>query len=158
MDTNHQRETGTRRDAARFVLQLPSELNFIEPAVTYLVGRCRAYAFDGSRLNLNFRVGVTEAIANAVLYGNQSDPAKIVRVEVALDLSRVVLHVVDEGAGFDPAGVPDPTLPDNLHGTGGRGLFLIRNLMDEVEYNECGNAVRLVLLRDAPQRARPAPD
>ena len=158
METNHQHETGTGRDGASFVLQLPSELNFIEPAVTYLVGRCRAYAFDGSRLNLNFRVGVTEALANAVLYGNQSDPAKIVRVEVALDLRRVVLHVKDEGTGFDPSTVPDPTLPDNLEGTGGRGLFLIRELMDEVEYNERGNVVRLVLLRDAPPRARPALD
>lgn len=157
METNHQEETGSG-EATHFVLQLPSDLKIIEAAVTYLVGRCRAYAFDGSRLNLNFRVGVTEALANAVLYGNRSDPAKIVRVEVALDLSRVVLDVKDEGPGFDPADVPDPTLPDRLEGTGGRGLFLIRKLMDEVEYNDCGNAVRLVLLRDAPARDRPAPD
>ena len=155
METNLQHETGTASDTASFVLQLPSELDFIEPAVTYLVGRCRAFAFGGSRLNLNFRVGVTEALANAVLYGNRSDPAKIVRVEVALDLSRVVLHVKDEGPGFDPSCVPDPTLPGNLEGTGGRGLFLIHELMDEVEYNECGNVVRLVLLRNAPQSARP---
>ena len=157
METNHEPEIGRARDAARFVLQLPSELNIIEPAVTYLVGRCRAFAFEGSRLNLNFRVGVTEALANAVLYGNQGDPAKIVRVEVALDLSRIVLHVRDEGDGFDPSSVPDPTLPGNLEGTGGRGLFLIRKLMDEVEYNTVGNAVRLVLLRDAPNGAGPAP-
>ena len=157
METNHQPGTGTGGEAARFVLQLPSDLRFIEAAVGYLVGRCRSFSFNGSRLNLNFRVGVTEAIANAVLYGNQGDPAKIVRVEVALDLSRVVLRVVDEGPGFDEADVPDPTLPGNLDGTGGRGLFLIRKLMDEVEYNDSGNAVRLVLLRDAP-RDRPAPD
>jgi len=139
-------------ETTRFVLQLPSDLRIIEAAVTYLVSRCRAFAFGGSRLNLNFRVGVTEALANAVLYGNQSDPGKTVRVEVALDPSRVVLRVVDQGEGFDPSSVPDPTLPDNLDRAGGRGLFLIRELMDEVEYNECGNAVRLVLLRDAPQR------
>ena len=88
--------------------------------MSYLVGRCRAFAFEGPRLDLNFRVGVTEALANAVLYGNRSDPAKIVRVEVALDLSRVVLHVKDEGPGFDPSAVPDPTLPDNLDRAGGR--------------------------------------
>ena len=158
METNQQHETGKGGEATCFVLQLPSDLKFIEAAVTYLVGRCRAFSFGGSRLNLNFRVGVSEAIANAVLYGNQSDPAKIVRVEVALDLSRVVLRVADEGEGFDPAQVPDPTLPDNLEGTGGRGLFLIRKLMDEVEYNDRGNVVRLVLLRDAPPRGRPAPD
>jgi serine/threonine-protein kinase RsbW len=157
METNHQPER-KGEEAARFVLQLPSDLRFIEAAVTYLVARCRAFAFDGSRLNLNFRVGVTEAIANAVLYGNRSDPAKIVRVEVALDLSRVVLRVADEGPGFDPDQVPDPTLPDRLDKAGGRGLFLIRKLMDEVEYNDRGNVVRLVLLRDAPARGRPAPD
>jgi serine/threonine-protein kinase RsbW len=158
METNRQHETGPGAEATRFVLQLPSELNIIEAAVGYLVARCRAYAFNGSRLNLNFRVGVTEALANAVLYGNQSDPAKLVRVEVALDPSRVVLNVVDEGPGFDPARVPDPTLPGNLDHTGGRGLFLIRKLMDEVQYSDRGNAVRLVLLRDGAHVGRPAPD
>jgi serine/threonine-protein kinase RsbW len=158
METNHQQGTGMGGEAARFVLQLPSDLRFIEAAVGYLVGRCRSFSFNGSRLNLNFRVGVTEAIANAVLYGNQGDPGKIVRVEVALDLNRVVLRVVDEGPGFDEAAVPDPTLPGNLHGTGGRGLFLIRKLMDEVEYNDRGNVVRLVLLRDPPHRGRPVLD
>ena len=143
-------------NTTRFVLQLPSDLRIIEAAVTYLVSRCRAFAFGGSRLNLNFRVSVTEALANAVLYGNQSDPDKTVRVEVTLDPSRVVLQVFDEGPGFDPRAVPDPTLPDNLDRSGGRGLFLIRQLMDEVEYNERGNAVRLVLLRDAPTRQHAA--
>lgn len=145
-----------KEEFTEFVLELPSDLRVIEAAVTYLVGRCRAFSFDGSRLNLNFRVGVTEALANAVLYGNQSDPTKMVRVEVALDPRRVELQVVDQGAGFDPQEVPDPTIPDNLHRAGGRGLFLIRKLMDEVQYNERGNAVRLVLLRE-PSRRRPHP-
>lgn len=137
-----------READVEFVLELPSDLRVIEAAVTYLVNRLRDYAFGGSRLNLNFRVGVTEALANAVLYGNRSDPRKSVRVEVSLDSARVVLRVVDQGGGFDPARVPDPTLPDNLQRSGGRGLFLIRQLMDEVEYNERGNAVRLVLWRE----------
>jgi serine/threonine-protein kinase RsbW len=140
-----------------FVLELPSDLRVIEAAVTYLVNRLRAFAFAGSRLNLNFRVGVTEALANAVLYGNRSDPRKSVRVEVSLDSVRVVLRVVDQGGGFDPAHVPDPTLPDNLHRSGGRGLFLIRQLMDEVEYNERGNAVRLVLWRERAATGGVAP-
>lgn len=140
------------KEATRFVLQLPSDLRVIEAAVTYLVERCRAFAFAGTRLNLNFRVGVTEALANAVLYGNGSDPDKHVRVEVSLTPDRVVLDVEDEGAGFDPESVPDPTLPANLDRAGGRGLFLIRQLMDEVQYNDRGNAVRLVLLREGSRR------
>ena len=139
-------------DGTDFVLELPSDLRMIEAAVTYLVSRLRTFAFDGSRLNLNFRVGVTEALANAVLYGNLGDPSKSVRVEVSLDTARVVLRVVDQGVGFDPAGIPDPTEPENLQRPGGRGLFLIRELMDEVEYNDRGNSVRLVLRREPPRR------
>jgi serine/threonine-protein kinase RsbW len=143
-------------DHADFVLELPSDLRVIEAAVTYLVSRLRAFSFGGSRLNLNFRVSVTEVLANAVLYGNGADPDKSVRVEVSLDPTRAELRVVDQGVGFDPGSVPDPTLPENLDRTGGRGLFLVRQLMDEVEYNDRGNAVRLVLQREPAERRRSA--
>lgn len=147
---------GESRESMEFVLELPSDLRVIEAAVTYLVNRLRTFSFRGSRLNLNFRVGVTEALANAVLYGNKEDPTRTVRVEVSIDNTRVELCVMDQGSGFDPSAVPDPTEPDNLERTGGRGLFLIRKLMDEVEYNERGNAVRLLLRREPPKRRRAA--
>lgn len=141
---------------SEFVLELPSDLRVIEAAVTYLVERCRAYDYSGSRLNLNFRVGVTEALANAVLYGNRCDPRKSVRVEVSLGPTRVDLRVADEGVGFDPETVPDPTLPANIREPGGRGLFLLRQLMDEVEFNAQGNEVRITLLRNG-RRGRSPP-
>jgi len=146
------RDAGPAPESCTFVLELPSDPGVIETAVAYLVDRLRAYAFAGSRLNLNFRVGVAEALANAMIYGNGGDPSKRVRVEVELSAGEVALQVHDEGAGFDPAQVPDPTLPENLHGTGGRGIFLIRELMDEVRYNEPGNCVRLVLRNEQPLR------
>jgi serine/threonine-protein kinase RsbW len=135
-------------DACAFVLELPSDPRVIETAVAYLVDRLRAYDFNGSRLNLNFRVGVAEALANAMIYGNGGDPEKRVRVEVELSSQAVALQVHDEGEGFDATVVPDPTLPENLEGTGGRGIFLIRELMDEVQYNPPGNSVRMVLHRE----------
>lgn len=135
------------RSSREFSLELPSDVQIIEDVVAELVRRCEAFAFGGSRLYLNFRVGVTEALANAVRYGNRSDPRKHVRVEVALDDSRVALKVIDEGKGFDPDSLPDPTLPANLERSGGRGVFLMRKLMDEVEFINPGNAVRLVLHR-----------
>lgn len=134
-------------DAAEFVLELPSDPDVIEGAVSYLVERLESFAFQGPRVNLNFRVGVTEALANAVLYGNASDPAKSVRIEVVLDRNCVSLQVEDEGGGFNPDSVDDPTLPPNIERPGGRGIFLIRQLMDEVEFNERGNCVRMRLFR-----------
>jgi serine/threonine-protein kinase RsbW len=138
------------RDATRFTLELPTDLGLIDSAIGYLAGRLRDYGYEGSRLTLNFRVGVSEALANAMIYGNHRDPSKRVRVEVDLAPEQVAVVVRDEGHGFDPHGVPDPTLPENLEEPGGRGIFLIRELMDEVDYAGCGNCVRLVLYRAEP--------
>jgi serine/threonine-protein kinase RsbW len=134
------------RPSVELTLFLPSELGIIEPAVGYLAERCREFSFGGSRLELNFRVGVSEALANAVLYGNQCDPRKTVHVRVTLSEHEVVVQVSDEGKGFDFSRLPDPTAPENLHRSGGRGLFLIRKLMDETRFNDRGNSIRMVLL------------
>lgn len=140
-------EKSRGRRASAFVVEVPSHPHAIEAAVGYLASRARRYGFSGSRLDLNFRVGVSEALANAVRYGNRGDPRRLVRVDVHLDEVRVALTVTDQGAGFDPETVPDPTLPENLERPGGRGIFLLRKLMDEVEFNSRGNQVRLVLFR-----------
>jgi serine/threonine-protein kinase RsbW len=132
------------------VLELPNDLRSIERSVSYLMERGRAVGFNDSRLRLNFRVGLTEALANAMLYGNCRDPRKRVRLEVRLSQDEIVVQVTDEGRGFDPRAVSDPTLPANRMRPGGRGLFLIRELMDQVDFNEQGNSIRMVL-RDPPQ-------
>lgn len=144
-------ESEAAPNPVEFVLELPSDLRVIEGVVAYLIQRCRAFAFGGPRLDLNLRVAVTEALANAVLYGNERDPEKRVRMNVSLTPARVSVRVEDEGSGFDPDRVPDPTLPANIHRAGGRGVFLIRQLMDEVHFNDRGNAVCLVLFRDGPE-------
>lgn len=136
------------------VLELPSDLQAIERAVEELLARSQqaGFACEGRRLNL--QVGVTEALANAMLYGNRRDPHKLVRIEARISADAIVVNVTDEGRGFDPSAVPDPTLPANLRRSGGRGLFLIRKLMDRVEFNECGNSITMVLHRERPGLAR----
>lgn len=130
-----------------YVLELPNDLRAIERSVEYLMERAREAGFEDDRLRLNFRVGLTEALANAMLYGNCRDPRKRVRVEAMLAPQEIIVQVTDEGRGFDPGSILDPTLPANRLRPGGRGLFLIRNLMDRVEFNERGNSIRMVLLR-----------
>jgi serine/threonine-protein kinase RsbW len=139
-------------------LELPNDLDAIERVVQELVDRSIAAGFDSDRLRLNFRVSLTEALANAMLYGNAGDPRKRVKVEARLSPDRIVVRVTDEGGGFDPAVVPDPTLPENIARPGGRGIFLIRSFMDRVEFNDRGNSITMMLGRDAPEpRARGAP-
>jgi serine/threonine-protein kinase RsbW len=136
------------------VLELPNDLRQIEHAVEYVMQRCAECQPHGRKLRLNFRVSLTEALSNAMLYGNERDPEKRVRVEVIVGEREIKARITDEGAGFDPGGIPDPTEPGNLEKSGGRGLFLMRELMDEVHFNERGNQVTLILRLDPEDRDR----
>lgn len=144
---------------SNLIFHLPSDILEIEEAVERVLCRCETCLEEShkrgkmSRMSMKFRVGLTEALSNAMLYGNGADPSKQVRVEVSVTVMAIVATITDEGDGFDYETVPDPTTPENLLKTDGRGLFLMRNLLDEVRFNERGNSVTLVLRRTT-QEAR----
>ncbi len=96
------------------------------------------------------RLALHEAIANAFRHGHRDLPATTpVLVEVDCSPSRVEIVVADQGPGFDPDSVPDPTSEENLERASGRGLLLIRSYMAEVEYTPPGNRLRMVYARPA---------
>ncbi len=82
-----------------------------------------------------------EALVNAIYHGNDSDEAKRVHVVCRLSGDRIRIEIGDEGGGFDPAALPDPTTNDQLHVPCGRGVMLMRAFMSRVEFNEHGNVV-----------------
>ena len=84
-----------------------------------------------------------EAMANAIKHGNQADPQKQVHVQSKISENLLRIQITDEGPGFDPATLPDPTAPENLEATAGRGIMVMRNYMDRVEFSEKGNLVLL---------------
>ena len=131
----------------KLILELPNNLWQIEHAVEFVMQRCTTCQM-GRKLKFNLKVSLTEAISNAMLYGNAKDSRKRVRIEVVIGEHEIEARVTDEGTGFDPGGIPDPTSPDHLEKCSGRGLFLMRELMDEVHFNESGNQVTLVLRSD----------
>ncbi len=92
---------------------------------------------------LHVRLALEEALINAVKHGNQLDPNKKVRVVYRVVRERFDIIITDEGPGFDPQDVPDPTALENLERPCGRGLLLMRHYMSEVVYNSRGNSVRM---------------
>lgn len=130
-------------------LRIPSELQQIEGVVEAVVRRCAGIALDDRTLALNLPVALTEALSNAILRGNGEDSAKEVRVRVELSDEALIVEVEDEGQGFDlEECTEDPTTPENLEREDGRGLFLMRALVDRVEnFRAVGNVVRLTLRR-----------
>ncbi len=136
----------------QLVFELPNDLQCIEETVEFVVSRCSTCEEVARKLRVNFRVSLAEALTNAMIYGNGSDPSKRVRVEIFLYTCSLTARITDEGTGFDPHRIPDPTTPRNVKKVGGRGLFLMRNLMDEVRYNDRGNSVTLVLNLPSSER------
>lgn len=131
--------------SARIRLEFPSSVGYVRDVVAEVVEACERLAFSGSRATLNLRVALGEALANAILYGNEGDEEKLVRLDADLRAGSAVVTVTDQGPGFDPETVLDPTRPENRGRSHGRGLFLLRALADEVEFNERGNAVTLTV-------------
>jgi len=128
-------------------LQLPADVRCVEEAVELMARHCFAGTAPCRRTSFRLRVLLTEAISNSILFGARGDPARRVRVEAEVGADSIRLEVTDDGPGFNPQEVPDPTLPDRLGRSIGRGLFLIRNLADQVEFNAQGNTIWMTLPR-----------
>jgi len=94
------------------------------------------------------KLALEEALVNAIKHGNQLDHTKAVRVSYRVAADRFDVQIADEGPGFDPEEVPDPTAPENLERPCGRGLLLMRHYMTEVAYTDRGRAVRMAKVRN----------
>lgn len=94
------------------------------------------------------RMAVEEALVNAIKHGNQMDPEKSVKVAYALTHDNFEVHITDEGPGFNPEDVPDPTAPENLERPCGRGLLLIRHYMSDVSFRDGGKTISMFKFRN----------
>jgi serine/threonine-protein kinase RsbW len=91
----------------------------------------------------NIMIAVTEAVNNAIKHGNSNDRSKNVMLSLNLEDSLIKFVVKDEGGGFDYNNLPDPTSPENIEKPGGRGIFLMKHLSDEVKFMDKGRVVEL---------------
>jgi serine/threonine-protein kinase RsbW len=122
-------------------------MGFIKPLID------EVHAEDGSETYIE--IAVREALANAVIHGNHENPDKRVHVTCRCSMDgEVLLTVRDEGQGFDPDALPDPTDQTNLLRANGRGIWIMRALMDEVTFEDNGTVVcmRKIVRRLPPRR------
>ncbi len=124
-------------------LSISSELCSARQVEQHLITELRRHKYPDDCL-FAVRLALEEALSNAIKHGNRFDPEKTVTVRFSIEPEKVQLIVTDQGQGFDPAAVPDPTTNDHLENPSGRGITLMRAYMDEVAYNSRGNEVRMV--------------
>lgn len=123
--------------------ELPSDLSLMNGVLHYLIERVAALGVIKPDTS-NLFIALDEAFVNAVKHGNRGDHRKLVRITADLSAREARFTVEDEGEGFNLKDIPDPCDPANLFKTSGRGVLLIYNIMDEVEYNERGNRLTMV--------------
>jgi len=103
---------------------------------------CEVYGVNEDAYG-NMMIAVTEAVNNAIQHGNRNNPEKFVKIGFEAEDNKLVFSVTDEGEGFDHLGLPDPTDPSNLGKLSGRGVFLMKNLSDFIQFESNGQRVLL---------------
>lgn len=132
-------------------LTLSGDVNAISPVVEKVMHIVTEMGCAAGR-EFEIELALREALANAVEHGSGHDPSKEIQCCVACDHARGMLIVVrDPGPGFDPASIPSPIVGQQLFSTGGRGIYLINQLMDEVRYEKGGTEIHM---RTRPPSAR----
>jgi serine/threonine-protein kinase RsbW len=124
-------------------LELPSDLSLMTNVIEYLLNRVAKLGLIQLERS-NLFVALDEAFVNAVKHGNKNDPSKLLRITAELSGKEAIFTIEDEGEGFDVREIPDPCDPANLFKSSGRGVMLMYNIMDEIEYNARGNKVKMV--------------
>lgn len=135
-------ESGFPRTAA---LDLSSRFANIEVAERVLVDLCKGSSCDAEDMD-RVLSALREGLANAIRHGNRLEEERRVRLEIEVTADLLRLRIQDEGEGFDPEAVPDPTAPENLLRPSGRGIFFMKQLMDRVEFSSAPGGGTVVFL------------
>ena len=130
--------------STRYMLELqsnPNSIGYIEPYVNQIV---EDFGIN-EEIYGNILISLTEAVNNAIIHGNQEDLSKMVRIRLVQESSRsqIAFQVSDDGPGFNFEQLPDPTAPENIMKLGGRGVFLMQQLSDDIEFMDNGSTVQI---------------
>lgn len=123
-------------------IEIPSLVENIRIVESFVDNAKEEYSLTDD-LYGNIMIAVTESVNNAIIHGNQTNKSKNVSLSASLNEEQIVFTVSDEGEGFDHQNLPDPTAPENIEKIGGRGIFLIKNLADEVNFKSDGRTLEL---------------
>ena len=130
------------RGVKNISIEIPSLAENIRIIESFIDNAKEKYHLDDDIYG-NIMIAVTEAVNNAIKHGNKDNSSKNVSISLSLEEGMIKFKVQDEGAGFDFHKLPDPTLPENISRPGGRGIFLMKHLSDEVDFKENGKVVEL---------------
>ena len=132
-------------------LVIPSKIEKIEQAAEFIEKAAKKMKFNDTDVD-SIVIAVTEAISNAIIHANKEDDNKKVTIEIFAENDCMITQVTDEGPGFDPGGIDNPLLPNNLLKESGRGIFILNSLLDSVNYSFSENGTVVTMVKRLPRR------
>ena len=132
-----------KQGMGRFNVEIPSILENLRMVESFIDNAKDSLEIT-DEIYGNIVISLTEAVNNAIVHGNKSNKDKLVKISLAVSDQSLKFLVEDQGVGFDHEGLPDPTAPENIEKVTGRGIFLMKHLSDEVNFESPGNKVELV--------------
>lgn len=117
----------------------PCQIKYIESFVKSLKSHCNIT----QDIHDNILISLTEAVNNAIIHGNQKNIKKFVAIQCTEVKQKIVIRISDEGHGFNHNSLPDPTLPSNIECCGGRGVFIMKELSDEIHFLNNGRTIEM---------------
>ena len=130
-----------------FELEFSSDTKYLEK-VEKLSTKVARYALLSESENDDLGIVTTELVNNAIHHGNKNDPSKMVKIVFTVESDKLELRIFDEGNGFDPDKLKDPLAPENLFSESGRGIFLIRNLMDSLDFEFTDSGTETIVTKN----------
>lgn len=126
---------------------IPSTTEFVGPIMSFFYALFKNKKVEDSVVS-NVVTSVIEAVANAITHGNKSDIHKKIGIAIHVNQKSLSIEVQDEGDGFDPRDLPDPLAPENIMKPCGRGIFLIKSFMDDVNFEFTRQGTRLIMTKE----------
>lgn len=128
----------------RYNVCIPGRIEFVETVLNEIEKISRVVGYKGERFYMNIKNAVYEGALNAIIHGNRMDKNKKICIDAVITGTRLEVNIADEGIGFDPYQYLKATEYGNFSVTKGKGIFLIRSVMDEISYNRTGNKLTIV--------------
>lgn len=133
-----------KKNSRAHELVISSELDNINKVEKFSQKICKESGLSSEQSD-NMAIALTELVINAIVHGNNQDKKKKVTLQAVLKENGIEISIEDEGPGFNPGELPDPTNPQNIWKEHGRGIFLVQNLIDEVSFRQTSEGMKIIL-------------
>ena len=131
-----------QNDVVKEKITIPSEIRYVREISSKILNKLKTRKVGESAL-FDIKLCAEEIIRNAIEHGSRRNKQARIKIDYRIEADKFIIEVEDEGSGFDYKKLPDPTHEDNIMKGSGRGIYLVRHLMDKTEFNDKGNKVKL---------------